>query len=197
MLIILIILLAVAAVVGLLASPATTWGSVLFAFSMYFLGLIYALFGFLILNGKKLKSKAIREMSFNQAFFAAMTGWGIGTIIIGILFKFQFWPGANVLLVVGLIWVIVLLIVDVYLAVKDENSKVLAKNAIIHGAIALILGILVATMSYDHVIRFMVKDKNDEKVLIGKYYDWMKTKDQTLRDDFDRTYSDVMKKQHH
>ncbi len=196
MLIIIIILLAVAAVVGLLASPATTWGSVLFAFSMYFLGLIYALFGFLILNGKKLKSKAIREMSFNQAFFAAMTGWGIGTIIIGILFKFQFWPGATVLLVVGLIWVIVLLIVDVYLAVKDENSKVLAKNAIIHGAIALILGILVATMSYDHVIRFMVKDKNDEKVLIGKYYDWMKSKDNALREDFYQTYSDVMKKQH-
>ncbi len=193
--ILLIIVFALLSVIGLLFLPTTVWGGYLFSFSMYFLALVYALFGFAILNGKKLKSSAIRELAFNEAFFAALTGWGIALIILGVLFKFQMWPGADQLLIIGNLAVILMVVLDIYLAVKKEDSIKLAKHAIVHGAIALAIGVLVSTMSYDHVIKFMVKDTKDKKVLIEKYYDWKKSGDMNVKNDFDKLYSDVIKKQ--
>ena len=75
--------------------------------SLSFLSILYCYFGFAILNGisfrKIFKKSSYIGISSMRIVGAIGAGIGLSTAIIGVLFKFMSWPGAYLMLMIGLL----------------------------------------------------------------------------------------------
>ena len=85
---------------------SVTGGNLLTIFVLSALSLVYMIFGFAIITGFGLrnafKKKTYENIRMWRVVGAVALGWGLGSIIIGILFKVMLWPGADKMLANGL-----------------------------------------------------------------------------------------------
>jgi hypothetical protein len=90
-------------------------GSVLWVFSITFLACIYCQFGFALFNQigfrKIFKSQSYKGISTWRIVGAIGAGIALSIALLGILFKLQQWPGAQINLMVGVFGSFVLLII--------------------------------------------------------------------------------------
>lgn len=109
------------------------------------LSLIYFYFGFALFNHIKLrkifKKDSYKEISSQRMLGTIGSGLALSTTTMGILFKFQSWPGAFIYLATGLIG---LILVTLFGYLKYSKSKAdfyipIFKRAAVFGGIALVL----------------------------------------------------------
>ena len=135
-------------------------GGILATVSLTSLACLYYLFGFAIFNNIELNDifnrKSYEGISALRIIGSIGVGWGLSTICMGILFKIQHWPGANIMLLSGFITIIVVFIIALvkfFLSKSDFYKTVLLRIAII-GGFGLIfffttdLGLTVAKIQY-------------------------------------------------
>lgn len=99
-------------------------GSLLAAFSMILLSLIYFPFGFAFLNQiplrKIFKKEAYKEMTAMRIICTIGLGLSFSAICIGILFKLNSWPGSNQDLLIGLVTLVIILLIALF---RKINSR--------------------------------------------------------------------------
>jgi len=118
--------------------------TLLMSLTFFTLTFIYFYLGFAFFNNIRLRDitkkesyKGVNTMKILGAIFGGLT---LSITLLGILFKLQFWPGASLLLIIGLS---ALLIVTIISLIKYKvNKSHLYKNIIIRAAIIGICGII-------------------------------------------------------
>lgn len=95
-------------------------GGMLLVLSFGALGVLYFPLGFMLL-------RPAGDQSFRFPFFLA--GWSFSLPVIGLLFKFQYWPGASFMLLTGVIFSIILFAVGIF--DLQSSGKHLEKEAAI------------------------------------------------------------------
>jgi len=112
------------------------------------LSVFYFLFSFALFNNIKLKSliknKSTEKIIPLRIVGAVGLGFAIPEIIIGILFKIQNYPGADLYLLVGLIILLIISIVSLvkYLKNKPDFYIRIFKRVAIYGSLGLIVLLL-------------------------------------------------------
>lgn len=120
------------------------WDGFLTVTSLTLLAMLYY-FGFPLFIGIRLRDvftrSAYSHTNAKRIIGAVGFGWALSVIIMGALFKVQFWPGGNVQLAVGLIATGVISIIAsiFYFRNKDEYYKRIFKRVAIIGGLGLIL----------------------------------------------------------
>lgn len=178
-------------------SPVSSLADSLFNISAITLSLLYALFGFLILQGQSLKSTNLEPLSLCKAFSMAIAGWAISIIYLGIIFKVNFLPYSKLLLQLGLI-LLVLGVLHLFFVFKaNKKLKIFFKYTLPHSLVALILGILFYFITPHQIISFYIKNPKQSQILIKLYDRWQNNKNQITKDDFFLTYYIYLNKQRH
>ena len=113
--------------------------------SILILAILYFVFGYSLINGigmtKAFKKDQLSSLSGLKKTGGVLTGFLFSFLLIGILFKFQRWPGGSYNLMVGLIGLIPVLIIVVAKLTKTQSDyykQLLTKIALI-GTVSLIL----------------------------------------------------------
>lgn len=140
-----LILIAIALVALLLNILLIPGGGVLTVLSLSSLSMIYFYFGFALFNDiplrKVFKKESYKEVSSARTVGAVGAGMALSMTIIGIMFKFQAWPGSELNLLVGLLGLVVVLIVGLIKCSKNKSEYYtrIFKRAAIFGGLGLIL----------------------------------------------------------
>ena len=138
---------------------------ILFFCSFLALSTIYFYLSFLLLNDigfrKVFNKESYKNLSTYKIISSIILGLGYSTIIIGILFKLQLWPGSTTILLIGIIISISIFITNII----KSNSK-LSKKTIIRFSTLLIFGILFLFISDLSVMEFKL---NQSKIKYPKY----------------------------
>lgn len=120
-------------------------GGVLLVLALQTLTIIYFALGFAFFNGIRLrnifKKSSYTGISTMRVVGAIVTGICLSNLLVGILFKLQFWPGANPMLIVSLIPTLIVLILVIIKLIKNTDKyypRIQLRIAII-GTIGLIL----------------------------------------------------------
>lgn len=92
---------------GLLMKLAPVPGAgVIMTLGIVPLSALYIAFGFAIFNDIRLRSvfskRSYAQVRFSTVVFAMITGLTIALLLLGVLFKLQYWPGASPVLSAGL-----------------------------------------------------------------------------------------------
>ncbi len=124
-------------IMNLLTIPGGSVGVVLL-FS--FLSFFYYILSFALLNGIRLRNifkadsyKGIRSI---QIILSILTGFALSIMLLGILFKIEFYPGEKIMMLYGLIFVGVITIISIILHIinkADTYRRILIRTAIIGG----------------------------------------------------------------
>lgn len=108
--------------------------------SLLLLSLLYYPLGFLFFNEiplkKVFKKEAYRGLNAWRIIGSIGVGIGLSTIIIGILFKLQYWPNADDNLQTGLIFIGVIIMIAVIRFIKNRDvfyKRIFFRIAIIGG----------------------------------------------------------------
>jgi hypothetical protein len=110
-------------------------GGVVIVFAFSLLAMLYFPGGFYFFSDKKIKNSNL-ALSIISGMFLSIT-------LVGILFKIQYWPGANVNLKVGCITAPILLAVIIFMKSKAaENLNTYYKNMMTRTGVLSILGLL-------------------------------------------------------
>lgn len=115
------------------------------------LSLIYFYFGFALFNNIQLKKIFKKDsyihISSLRILGAVGAGLSLSMIAIGIMFKFQSWPGASFNLGAGLLMLSIVIIVGLikYSKTKDEYYINIFKRGAVFGGIGLILMLIPQT----------------------------------------------------
>jgi hypothetical protein len=108
---------------------------VLMVLSLTFLALCYFPFGFYFFSDKNFKNQKIG--------ISILFGWLLSIAIIGIEFKLMFWPGSQVMLLVGCMSAAVLLLAGFSLLKKsDEDLKNYHKNLFTRTVVIFVLAMI-------------------------------------------------------
>ena len=108
---------------------------VLMVLSLTFLALCYFPFGFYFFSDKNFKNQKIG--------ISILFGWLLSIAIIGIEFKLMFWPGSQVMLLVGCMSAAVLLLAGFSLFKKsDEDLKNYHKNLFTRTVVIFVLAMI-------------------------------------------------------
>ena len=126
-----------------------TGGGVLLTFSLTSLVCIYHLFGFAFFNQIDLSrifdKKSYQGISAFRVLTAIGAGIGLSYTCLGILFKFQHWPGANIVLLAGLIFtsaILLIALIRFFKTERDDFYKFIFFRVAIIGGFGLILILL-------------------------------------------------------
>ncbi len=176
-------------------SPVSTLADSLFNISAITLSLLYALFGFLILQGQSFKSKNFEIISLCKAFSMAIAGWGISITYLGIIFKINFFPYSMLLLKIGLILLIFGVLHLFFVFRANKKLKIFFKYTLPHGLIAFIAGMWFYFVSPHQIISFYIKNPKQRQILIQLYDRWQNKKSSITKDDFFLTYYIYLSKQ--
>ena len=109
------------------------------------LSMFYYVFSFALFNGIRLrdifKKASYKDTNAKRIIGAIGLGWAISSIVMGGLFKLQFWAGANMQLLAGLVTIgLILLIATIfYLRSKSEYYKRVFKRIAIYSGLGLVL----------------------------------------------------------
>lgn len=132
------IVLALLIVVGLILKVLhIPGGSALTIVSIVGLSIIYWAFGFAFFNGIRFrnifKKSSYANSNGKRIVGAIGLGFGLASALSGILFKLQFWPGAHIMLQVGIYFATPVLAIVVLKLVQtsDDYYKRLLKRAAI------------------------------------------------------------------
>lgn len=110
-------------------------GNFIFVISLLILALLYFPFGFYFISEKSIKLNTLTSVVF---------GWLLNMTIIGILFKLMHWPGAAIMLLVGIITALPL---SAYSYTKfkssEKENQLYYKNLLIRSITLLIFSIFV------------------------------------------------------
>jgi hypothetical protein len=118
---------------------------ILTVLSLSSLSVIYAYFGFALFNNIRFrrifKKETYKEISTKRIIGGVGVGIVLSISAIGILFKFQSWPGASMNLIVGIVG---LTIVTIIFLIKKKKSadnyySTILKRVIVFGAICIFL----------------------------------------------------------
>ncbi len=123
-------------------------GIVLTVLTLSIISTLYMYLSFALFNdirlGKIFKKDSYKRISTMKIVGAIMVGFALSITMIGILFKFQSWPGASFNLGFGLFWLLICSIVGLikYLKTKSDYYTKIFKRIAIYGVIGLVLMIL-------------------------------------------------------
>ncbi len=129
-------------ILNLVDVPATR--SIL-VFSLTILSLIYFYLSFALFNGIRLreifKKKSYIEISTLKIIVAIFTGIVLSIVTMGLLFKYQEYPGGTQFIVIGLAGLIVIFTIAIvkYKKTKSEYYLKILSRAIFYGVIGLSL----------------------------------------------------------
>ena len=122
--------------------------AILFVLAMEVLTIMYFTFGFAIFNGIRLrhifKKKVYEGTNTKRIIGGLATGICLSNLLTGVLFKLQYWPGANRMILLGLIPTIIVLVVIIFKLYRNKDSyypNIQLRIAII-GTVAIILFLL-------------------------------------------------------
>ena len=155
---------------------------ILFVVSVGLLADVYLLLGFALFNDisfkKIFKKKSYEGLSILRIIGSVAAGYAFAVALIGILFKIQHYPGANLMLIVGFIFTMLAVIISVikYIS-KGSNFYIgILKRAIILFALSIFL-FLYARQTVD---RIQYRDFPDY-LEARDYYDDNKNDDEAYR----------------
>lgn len=124
------------------------YSGVLLVFSLLSISIFYFYFGFAFFSNIRLKNifkkESYKDISTKRILGAIATGFALSVSAIGILFKFQSFPGTTVILGIGLFGLIVITIISSIKIQKGTDNYYLKilKRSMIFGVICIILLVL-------------------------------------------------------
>ncbi len=135
--------------------------TILIILSLSSLSIIYFYFGILLFNDIRLKD-IFKKISYKKTTAKSIIGSiGLGialsTIVIGILFKIEIWPGSNNLLKPGLYLLSTILVVT--FAINRGRESNFYKRIYSRGIIIGILGLVMYLIPFDVLIDLYYNDK--------------------------------------
>jgi len=163
-------------------------GSILAVISLTTLACIYYPLGFAFFNKIRLrkifKRDSYKGLTKFRIIGAIGIGMGLAAICIGILFKFQHWPGADTYLSSGLVTTLIILIVAMirFIKSKDNFYKRIFKRIAIIGGFGLILTIV----SDSTITKIQFRNHPDYIKVYEEYID--NPQDEELRKKMDIEY---------
>jgi uncharacterized membrane protein len=147
--IILGILALLAIALNLLLVPGS---GIITVLSLMALSIFYAYFSVAFFNDLLLKvafkKESYKEISTLRVVGAILTGFALAITIVGLLFKFQSWPGASINLLLGFSGLAIALIVGLpkYLKTKSKYYSKIFKRIGVYGGFALMFILLPSTL---------------------------------------------------
>ena len=129
--------------------------SVLTTLSLLTLSMFYCYFSFALFNNIRLrnvfKKEAYKITTTSRIIGAVGTGFALSLAIVGILFKFQFWPGADFNLLAGLCGLMIITVFGLikYSKNKSEFYKRIFKRIVLIGGLGLVLLLIPKTSWVD------------------------------------------------
>ena len=134
------------AIIGIALKLMNLPGSgILTVLALLTLSMFYFIFSFALFNDIRLrdifKKVAYKDTNAKRIIGAIGLGFALSAIIIGGLFKLQFWPGATVQLMTGLVstGLILLIALIIYFRRKADYYLKIFKRIAIYGGLGLIL----------------------------------------------------------
>ncbi len=134
------------AIIGIALKLMNLPGSgILTVLALLTLSMFYFIFSFALFNDIRLrdifKKAAYKDTNAKRIIGAIGLGFALSAIIIGGLFKLQFWPGATVQLMTGLVSTGLLLLIAliIYFRRKADYYVRIFKRIAIYGGLGLIL----------------------------------------------------------
>ncbi len=147
----------IALVLNLMLIPGSGMLTVL---SFSILAVMYFYFGLVIFNDvtvkEVLKIRSISELIALRNIGAVATGAALALTIIGLMFKIQLWPGANINLSLGLFGLAVVTILGAIKYSKSKSNyytKIFSRVAIIGG-----LGLIVFLLPETSLVEFQYRN---------------------------------------
>lgn len=136
-------LFVIALVLHILHLPGS---ALLLILSLGILAILYFLFGVVLFNNQDIKGR-LNELSENAYkrpnIGAKFKNIGIGVVftiaVEGILFKLLSWPGANILLIFGIVGLSIVTVISVRTNSKDKASSDMLKRIILFGGLGVFL----------------------------------------------------------
>jgi hypothetical protein len=119
-------------------------GNVLTVLSLTALSIIYFNLGFLLFNDIRLrdafKKSSYTGISTSRKIGALVTGIALSMTTIGLMFKFQLWPGANIMIVEGFTPLVIISVVALIKYLQNRSNYYIGifRRAVIFGSIALV-----------------------------------------------------------
>lgn len=120
--------------------------TILVILSLSLLAFIYCYLSFLLFSGIRLrkifKKSSYKGISARRIIFHVLTGFALGILVNGIIFKIQAWPGASLMLymgMVGLFPICILLAIDKLILKKGYASLFIMSRSIGFFLLSLVL----------------------------------------------------------
>lgn len=123
-------------------------GNVLLVFSISLLTLIYYSLGFAFFNNIRLRKifdkDSYKETTTLRIVGAIGVGMGLSAVLVGILFKFNRYPGADTSLIAGLVLTAIIVVIALIKNAKSKSEyyKRIIIRAIIIGGLGLVMALL-------------------------------------------------------
>ena len=140
--IILIVSSLIVLIINLLIIPG---GAFLTILTLSSISLLYCYFSFALFKNIRLRKvfqkESYKETTTLKLLGTIFTGFTLSTTIIGILFKFLRWPGAHIMLLVGVSGLLIVISISIikYINNKSEFYLKISKRVAIFGGIGLFL----------------------------------------------------------
>jgi 4-hydroxybenzoate polyprenyltransferase len=133
------------------------------------LAMFYYVAGYFIMNDvslrRLLKERNGKNVSVPVLFGSIMAGWDFSIITLGILFKLMFFPGADNMLVTGIILLTVLQIGSIFIRKTHPETFARFFNRVI---IFFGAGLLASFISYNQIIDFQYSDDQEYSEALKK-----------------------------
>lgn len=148
--------------------------------STLYMYLSFALFNDIRLR-KIFKKDSYKGINAMRIVGAILTGFALSMTTIGLLFKFQSWPGASFNLGLGLFGLLIALVVGLikYLKTKSDYYTKIFKRIAVYGGLGLILMILPRETWLE------IKNRNHPEYIEAVKEAWADPKNQELWDKVD------------
>ena len=120
-------------------------GGMMTVLTLSILAIIYMYLSFALFNNIRLSKifdkNSYKDISILKIIGAVGTGLALSITLIGILFKFQSWPGASINMGVGLVGLLIVTVISLlkYFQNKSDYYTRIFKRVTIFGGIGLIL----------------------------------------------------------
>jgi hypothetical protein len=154
-------LLAVIIISILLKVFSVAGADVLLGVSLSIMAMVYYPFGLFIINSipirKVFKRESYKGISFLKGFGSAATGITLSIVLVGIMFKFLLYPGASVMLSVGLISSSFILSITLYKFLADIRAK-FYRQMMVRMLVFIAFGSILFFTSGTSLVGFFYKD---------------------------------------
>lgn len=153
-----LIILIIALIFKLMQYPG---GDVLIGLGLSLLAMVYYPLGFFVFNSirlrKILKRESYKGITFWRGFGAVATGIAFSILIMGIVFKLLLFPGASVMLGVGLVTTGISLIVTFIKYISNKEST-FYKRMLIRATIIGFFGLTMNLIPGTSIVKFSYRD---------------------------------------